>query len=84
MKPVDLAAHLNTKRDEIAELVPNFDTEYTIVGTEFPKYTPKFVGNISVSTFNQYNVTLVSQLDNFGWIAAVAIKQSENTGKPSA
>lgn len=62
----------------------NLDLSYTIPYSEFKKYTPNFIGTpLEVDTATN-KVTLSAEIDNYGWLFAMATKTNEDKGKPSS
>lgn len=62
----------------------NFDTDYLISPIEFKRYQVGFSATPSILnvSFNQVNVSC--NLDNYGFIYAIAMKIDDDLGKPSS
>jgi hypothetical protein len=84
--PVQLAALLNTatKKALLKSAFSNFDSTYQIKPIEFVRYqvgfsTAPIVLNVS---YNQMNMSC--NLDNYGYIYAVAVSKDRDLGKPTS
>lgn len=84
--PVELAKNLNLqlKKQKMQEYFGNFDPTYDIKPVEFKRYEVGFstrpvILNVS---FDEVNVTC--NLDNYGYIYAVAVRKDDDLGRPSS
>lgn len=83
--PVELSKLLNLpkKKERMFEAFSNYDKTYVIEPIEFKRYevgfsvTPQIIG----VSFDEVNITC--NLDNYGFIYAVAVKKDDDLGKPS-
>ena len=71
------------KRQKMAEVFSNYDTAFTIQPYNFTRYEIGFSSNPTIVniTFNSVNIT--ANLDNYGFIYAVAVRKADDLGKPT-
>jgi len=62
----------------------NLNTGYTITYSEFVKYKPAFIGTPTEVDVSTNQVVLQVELNNYGWVFAMATKTSQDEGKPSS
>lgn len=84
--PLELAKLLNSqaKKLKMYEYFSNFDYTFEIVPIEFKRYEVGFSTTPVVTGVSFDQVNLTCNLDNYGYIYAVAVKKDEDLGKPSA
>lgn len=83
--PLVMAGYLNnsTIKAELLKAYTNFDTSYNVTTTSFVKYEAGFATDPSVLSAGYSNVTFSVKLNNWGWVYAICVKQSEDLGQPS-
>lgn len=60
------------------------DTTYTVTYSNFVKYIPSFLGTPKLVDITTTEAVINVQLNNFGWVFAMATKTNEDKGKPNS
>lgn len=62
----------------------NFDTDYVITPIEFKRYQVGFSSTPTILNVSYNQVNVSCNLDNYGFIYAIAMKIDDDLGKPSS
>lgn len=84
--PVELAKKLNwpSKKSKLLETFGNFDSTYNIEPIEFKRYDVGFSTNPTILNVSFEEVNVTCNLDNYGYVYAVAVRKDDDLGKPSS
>jgi hypothetical protein len=67
----------------MAETFSNFDTDFTITPYNFTRYEIGFSAVPKITGVNANTVNISANLDNFGYIYAVALDKTNDLGRPT-
>jgi hypothetical protein len=67
----------------MSEVFSNFDNDFKIAPYNFERYEIGFSALPKILNVNSTFVNITANLDNFGYIYAVALSKSDDLGKPS-
>lgn len=71
------------KKIRMANEFSNYDTTFEIKPYDFTRYNIEFSSNPTYRNVTFNSVIVSCNLDNFGFVYAVAVRKSEDLGKPS-
>lgn len=84
-KPLALVNSLNSKKNLLVELLPTLDTSYTISGKEIALNKCSFKETPTVVDTGDYSsLSILSSINEPGYIYAVLIKSTEDINKPTS
>lgn len=81
--PVKLIEKFISKKALLKQSFQTFADTFPLYYEEFQRYDVNFSSEPFINKFTNSTVQVVMKLDNYGWGYAVALKNSENLGKPS-
>lgn len=71
------------KKVKMSETFSNFDSDFTITPYNFSRYEIGFSAVPKILGVDSSTVNISANLDNFGYIYAVALSKSNDLGRPS-
>eukprot|EP01017_Pseudomicrothorax_dubius_P002330 TRINITY_DN10026_c0_g1_i2.p1 TRINITY_DN10026_c0_g1~~TRINITY_DN10026_c0_g1_i2.p1 ORF type:complete len:572 (+),score=94.11 TRINITY_DN10026_c0_g1_i2:553-2268(+) len=83
-QPRVIALMLNQRKYQLTARMPTLDPSFVISASDFPAYRPSFPNVPYITGFDFSSITLAGQLDNYGWLYAVAIKANETYSMPTS
>jgi hypothetical protein len=71
------------KKKRMSDVFSNFDVDFKINTYNFTRYEIGFSATPKILNVTNSLVNITANLDNFGYIYAVALAKSEDLGRPS-